>query len=261
MRIIPLPRRHRLLWLVVVVLAFSAWGSWLAATGRATDYGASTWLRGSSAPTATPPFAGADATQVSAGSAGSPEMTTSAPPPAPGMTASPSIPGTRMTTYSSELRPEPAAPAALSGFTDPIAFAGVVAVLVLSYDPATDLTARTDRVMAVAALPPIGSPAELAADLHRLTQDPVLSYGDATVTFAPDSIQPSQWATARLDELKLPAGSFAIDVTGSQLIALPGQRPVSVSVTVGITGACPPALNQCEIDRIFPRTVAQQLGS
>jgi hypothetical protein len=30
-------------------------------------------------------------------------------------------------------------------------------------------------------------------------------------------------------------------------------------VTVGITGTCPPALTQCEIDRIFLRTVQQAL--
>lgn len=115
--------------------------------------------------------------------------------------------------------------------------------------------------MAVAALPPIGSPAELAADLRRFDPDPVTRFGGGKVTFFADSVEPSPWAAARLDRLGLPAGSFAIDLTGSQLLTLPGHQPVSVSVTVGITGACPPALTQCEIDRIFPRTVAQELGS
>lgn len=145
--------------------------------------------------------------------------------------------------------------------TDPLAFARAVARTVLTYAPGTDLAARTNAVMAVAAFPPIGSPTELAADLSGFDPDPQARYGGGTETFVADSISPSPWAAARLDQLGLPAGSFAIDVMGSQLLTLPGHQPVSVSVTLGITGACPPALTQCEVDRIFPRAVAQELGS
>lgn len=145
--------------------------------------------------------------------------------------------------------------------TDPVDFARAVADAVLTFAPGTDLDARADALMAVVALPPIGSPAELTADLRRFDPDPVTRYGAGTVTFIADSIAPSPWATGRLHRLGLPEGSFAIDVTGNQLLTLPGHAPVKVSVVLGITGACPPALVQCEIDRIFPRTVAQELGS
>lgn len=145
--------------------------------------------------------------------------------------------------------------------TDPLVFAGAVADVVLSYAPGEDPEARADAVLAVAALPPIGSPQELAADLDRLAPTPALGSSGATVEFAPDSVTPSAWAASRMDQLRLPLGSFAIDVTGTQIVTVPGHDPVSISVTIGITGACPPALPQCEIDRIFPRTIAQELGS
>lgn len=144
---------------------------------------------------------------------------------------------------------------------DPLGFAREVADVLLTFSSGRDLGARTDAVMAVAALPPIGSPSELAADLSGFDPDPVVRYDGGTTTFVSDLITPSPWAAARLGRLGLPAGSFAIDVTGSQLVTYPGHQPVSVAVTVGITGACPPALTQCEIDRIFPRSVAAELAS
>jgi hypothetical protein len=141
--------------------------------------------------------------------------------------------------------------------TSPAAFARSIAQVLLAYGPDVDFEARRDVVMAVAALPPLGSPDELSSDLFAFTPNPVGDGG--AVTFAPDSVALSLSATARITRLGLPAGSFAIDVAGSQTITMPGQRPVLVSVTMGITGACPPALTQCEIDRIFPRTIRQEL--
>ncbi|MBN9607886.1 MAG: hypothetical protein BGO26_06675 [Actinobacteria bacterium 69-20] len=267
MRLIPLPRRHRLLWLVAAVLAVSAWGSWLVATGRATDYGSGF---------AHVPLSTSAAAPVSR-APGVPDvaellMTSSTPEPLPTTAAvilpSVSVAGSRGSlSASAAIGNSDASGAAasslagLAGMTDPLVFARAVAHTVLTFSPRVDLGARTTAVMAVAALPPIGSPSELAADLRSFDPDPVARYGGGTVTFIPDSITPSPWAAARLDQLGLPAGSFAIDVTGNQLVTYPGHQPVSVAVTIGITGACPPALTQCEIDRIFPRTVAQELGS
>jgi hypothetical protein len=263
MRIVPFPRRHRALWIIAAVVGFAAWGSWLASTGRATDYGSGF---------AHVPFAATAAASVSP----APSVPRLVEPP---MTSPAAVPQPAAAPASAEAaRPgAPAGPstrepsgtavaggpvsAGLAGMTDPPAFARAVTDTVLAYPAGQDRTARVDAVMAVAALPPIGSPQELAADLGRLAPAPALTASGATVSFSPDAVIPSAWAASRIEQLRLPPGSFAIDVTGSQVVTVPGHDPVTVPVTIGITGACPPALVQCEIDRIFPRTVAEELGS
>lgn len=264
MRLLPLPRRHRLLWLIAAVLAVSAWGSWLASTGRATDYGDGfahvPFSPSASVPAARAPGVPDVAQRLVTSAPASPNPTTAAV--SARSTVAPSVRSPSASeAMSGAAAPGVAAslPADLAGMTDPLVFARAVAHTVLTFSPGMDLGARTTAVMAVAALPPIGSPSELAADLSGFDPDPVARQGGGTVTFAPDSISPSPWAASRLDQLGLPAGSFAIDVTGNQLVSLPGHQPVSVAVIVGITGACPPALTQCEIDRIFPRTIRQEL--
>jgi hypothetical protein len=266
MRLIPLPRRHRVIWIVAAVLGVSAWGSWMASSGRTFDYGSGATSLAPAAtpiPTSTPVTAMPDAAVVA------------------------SVPLTGMTDPAAGLHPQSSAPRLvvvadrptgragdagasvvvaaprpdLASVEEPLVFAGAVADVVLSYAPGEGPDARADAVLAVAALPPIGSPQELAADLDRLAATPALVSSGATVEFAPDSVAPSAWAASRMEQLRLPLGSFAIDVTGTQIVTVPGHDPVSISVTIGITGACPPALTQCEIDRIFPRTIAQELGS
>jgi hypothetical protein len=266
MRLVPLPRRHRVLWLIAAVLAFSAWGSWLAATGRTPDYAdgfAHVPLSTSvAAPVSRTPGVPDVAELLMTSSPAVPRPTAVAArvhSTAAGSPAAPATSAARPGGSAAGVAVSP--PADLAAMTDPLAFARAVTRTVLTFSQRVDLAARTAAVMAVAALPPIGSPSELAADLTSFDPDPVTRYGGGTITFIPDAITPSPWAAARLDRLGLPAGSFAIDVTGNQLVTYFGHQPVSVAVTVGITGACPPALTQCEIDRIFPRTVAQELGS
>lgn len=265
MRLIPLPRRHRALWLIAAVLGVSAWGSWLASTGRTFDYGSGATSLAPAAistPAASTPDAAIVASVPSAG------MTDPAAGPYPQLSAA-SAPGLVVIADRPTGRPGDAgaslvvaAPRSdLAGVTDPLVFAGAVADVVLSYGPGEKVVSRADAVLAVAALPPIGSPQELAADLDRLAPAPALVSSGVTVEFAPDSVTPSAWAASRMDQLRLPLGSFAIDVTGSQVVTVPAHDPVSVMVTIGVTGACPPTLTQCEIDRIFPRTIAQELGS
>lgn len=255
-----------MLWLIAAVLGVSAWGSWLASTGPTPDYGSgfahAPFSQSASPPVSRPPGVPDVAELLMTSPSAGPHPTTAAVKVAGSVSDPASAPTTSAKrTDGAATALSVSSPAELAGMTDPLAFARAVADTVLTYSPEVDLGARTNAVMAVAALPPIGSPAELAADLRRFDPDPVTRYGGGTVTFAAGSVEPSPWAAARLDRLGLPAGSFAIDVTGNQLLTLPGHQPVSVSVTVGITGACPPALTQCEIDRIFPRTVAQELGS
>jgi hypothetical protein len=255
MRLIPLPRRHRVLWLIAAVLAVSAWGSWLAATGRTPDYGSGDWGFGASQ-TVSPPHASvaSDVAELSITTVTTPAReadSKSAMASAPSMSSDWPDGAASHAAVSS--------PAGLAGMTDPVAFARSIAQLLLAYGPRTDFAARGDAVMAVAALPPLGSPVELMSDLAALIPKATAAPADRTVTFTPDTVVPSTWATARLDQLGLPQGAFAIDVTGTQTITEQGEPPLPVSVTVGITGACPTALTQCEIDRIFPRTVQQAL--
>ncbi len=263
MRIFPFPRRHRALWIIAAVLGVSAWGSWLAATGRTIDYGTG--------------FAHFPASSVAAPA---PDASRVSPAPTTGMTAPAAVLASRAATSAEpELLvidpPSRNAGAAdppgivagpvstqptLAGMTDPLVFTRALADLVLSYGAGEEPSARADAVLAVAALPPLGSPSELAADLQRFAPAPTLVASGATVMFTPDSVAVSEWAAARIAQLRLPAGSFAIDVTGNQIVTVPGHAPVSAAVTFGVTGACPPALSQCEVDRIFPRTIGQEFG-
>jgi hypothetical protein len=254
------PRRHRVLWIVVAVLGISAWGSWLAESGRTIDYG-SGFASNPSASSATPTAGGSRASRApSAGmtgpSTGQDPLATGIQRPGLVVAGPPRSGGDDSGTTAAST----ASRSVLAGVTDPLVFARALAGVVLSYGPGDWPDGTADVVLAVAALPPIGSPQELAADLKRFTPDSALDSDGATVTFTADSAIPSAWAASRLAELGLPAGSFVIDVTGTQIIAVPGHDPVSVAVTLGVSGACPPALMQCEVDRIFPRTVAQELG-
>jgi hypothetical protein len=261
MRLIPLPRRHRALWVIAAVVGFSAWGSWLASTGRATDYGSGFAHAPFGASTAaTAPLAPRVSRLVE------PPMTSPSAAPNPTTSANPVADAHPSPAAAPRSSSDPSAvaislPAGLAGMTDPLVFARAVSDTVLAYPAGQDRAVRVDAVMAVAALPPIGSPQELAADLDRLAPAPALTASGATVSFSPDSATPSAWAASRIEQLRLPPGSFAIDVAGSQVVTVPGHGPVTVSVTIGVTGACPPALVQCEVDRIFPRTVAAELGS
>ena len=230
-------RRHRLLYLVLAILAFSTWGLWLAHTGRATDY--------------------SDTVPVDA-----PARAARAVPRTPGA-ATPAAPSIVPASASAPVRASATSPAGssstLAGISTPTVFARRVASLLLSYDTGTDFAARTASVMAVAALPPLGNPAELKEDLTRYTPDPSSAGDGVSVRFAVDRVSVSAWAATRIARLHLPTGSFAVDVTGRQIIDRPGTAAVTVSVTLGMTGACPPALAQCELDRVFPQTVRQEL--
>ena len=153
----------------------------------------------------------------------------------------------------------------LAGQTDPLVFARRLAVLVLSYDGWTDFDGRVSGVLWLAAPDPLGDAARLVSDLARYTPTgPVVAelrrVGERVV-FTPDQVRVSAWAAARISALKLPTGSFGVDVTGHQTITAPGAAPVAVSLQVGMTLACPPATGQCEIDRIYPGPLEQELGS
>lgn len=239
-------RRHWVITVVLVVLGVSAWGSWLARTGRADDYGRPSSLPFPASSASSPPTV-PDVSWISMPSS---QSTGNAEPTSLSMTVS-----------SSEPVPVETHSLALAGLDDPMIFARRMVEVMLSYDGDTDFAARNDAVMAVAALPPIGSPPELAADLAAFTPTDDAAAKAASVVFTAQSVVPSAWAAGRITQLHMPSGSFAIDVTGIQSIrGATGGDGIPVAVTVGITGACPPTLVQCEIDQIFPNTVEQELG-
>lgn len=254
MRLLPFLRRHRILWLVAIVLGVSAWGSWLAATGRTPGYGSQFDTTPAAAEPATHQVDGATLRieQLEESQASFAPIGTSGPLPAP-------------VSSAAEIPPAGAATSGdvvdfgLANMTDPLTFASAIAEAVFTSRPGVAFGARVEAVMAVAALPPLGSPTDLHADLLALAPDAGLGTSGARISFSADSVAVSPWGSARINQLHLPVGAFAIDVTGHQLIDVPGHDPVSVVVTAGMTGACPPALTQCELDRIFPRTVAAEL--
>lgn len=254
MRLIPFPRRHRILWLVAIVLGVSAWGSWLAATGRTPGYGSQF--------DTTPAAAEPAAHQIDGA------MPRVEPPEAPQEGSGPASltgPTPAQVSHAAEIPPAgftaggDAVDFVLANMTDPLTFASAVAATVFTSRPDVAFGARVEAVMAVAALPPLGSPTDLHADLIAFAPDAGLGSSGAGISFSADSVAVSPWGSARINQLHLPDGAFAIDVTGHQLIDVTGHEPVSVAVTAGMTGACPPALTQCELDRIFPRTVAAEL--
>jgi hypothetical protein len=254
MRLNPFPRRQRILWLVAIVLRVYACGAWLAATGRTPGYGS----QFDSTPAAEEPAAHSidglmsRVVQHEAAQEGPGPASITGPAPAP-VSQSAEIPPAGFTTGRD------AVDFGLAGMTDPLTFASAVADTVFTSRANVAFGVRVEAVMAVAALPPLGSPTDLHADLLAFAPDAGLGSSGAAISFSADSVAVSPWGSARISQLHLPVGAFAIDVTGHQLIDVPGHDPVSVTVTVGMTGACPPALMQCELDRIFPRTVAAEL--
>ncbi len=230
-------RRHRLLYLVLAILAFSTWGLWLAHTGRATDYS-------NTVPVDKPDPAATAVTKT---------------PGAATPAATSAVLASGSTAIGASATSRVGSSSTLAGISEPAVFARRVASVLLSYDTGTDFTARAASVMAVAALPPLGNPAELKSDLARYTPDPAAVGDGVSVRFAVDRASVSAWAATRIARLHLPDGSFGIDVTGRQIITRLGMAAVTVSVTLGLTGACPPALAQCELDRVFPQTVRQEL--
>jgi len=149
----------------------------------------------------------------------------------------------------------------VGGQTNQLVFAEKVAAALFSYGPATDFQVRNADVMEVALPSPLGDSAGLAADLQRYTPtgaglSQIRSSG-ATATFKVQTVSISQWAARRLQDIGAQAGTYGIDVVGAQVITARGSAPVSLSVSMGLTVACAPAVSFCGLDRVQAALLGQ----
>jgi len=149
----------------------------------------------------------------------------------------------------------------VGGQTNQLVFAEKVATALFSYGPATDFPARNADVMEVALAAPLGDSAGLTTDLLRYTPtgtalNQIRSSG-TTSTFRVQTVAISQWAVQKLQDIGAQSGTYGIDVVGVQTITARGSAPVSLSVSMGLTVACAPAVSFCGLDRIQAALLGQ----
>lgn len=153
----------------------------------------------------------------------------------------------------------------VSGQTDHLVFARLVARALLAYDAVTDFAARNQDLLFAAAPAPYGDEARLAQDLAALTPSgPALDSmrrNRTTVTVDLTDVQVSVWAANRLAGIGASPGVYGIDVTGEQTITTKDGPPTVVPVALGITVACPPATTFCTLDGVLPAHLQDALGS
>ncbi len=149
----------------------------------------------------------------------------------------------------------------VGGQTNQLVFAEKVATALFSYSPSTDFPARNADVMEVALPSPLGDSAGLTTDLQRYTPmgtalSQIRSAG-TTATFKVQTVSISQWAAQKLHDIGAQSGTYGIDVVGVQTITARGSAPVSLSVSMGLTVACAPAVSYCGLDRIQAALLGQ----
>lgn len=149
----------------------------------------------------------------------------------------------------------------VGGQTNQLVFAEKVATALFSYGPATDFQVRNADVMEVALPSPLGDSAGLTTDLQRYTPtgaalSQVRSSG-TTATFRMQTVSISQWAAQKLQDIGGQSGTYGIDVVGVQTLKTRGSAPISLSVSMGLTIACAPAVSFCGLDRIQATLLGQ----
>ncbi len=195
----------------------------------------------------------------SSGSAAASAVTTSTtdtnqafigPGPSPAVTSPAYLPGS-----------DPTDSTLVGGQTNQLVFAEKVASALFSYTPATDFQVRNSDVMEVALPSPLGDSAGLTTDLQRYTPmgaalRQIRSSG-TTATFKVQTVSISQWAAQKLQDIGAQSGTYGIDVIGVQTIRARGSAPASLSVSMGLTVACAPAVSVCGLDRIQAALLGQ----
>ena len=145
--------------------------------------------------------------------------------------------------------------------TNYLTFAERVASALFSYSPTTDFQARNADLMELALPVPLGDSAGLQTDLARYTPTGAALAAirsQATVaTFKAQTVSVSQWAAKRLQDIGAQSGTYGIDVVGVQTITTKGQSPVMLSVSMGLTVACAPAVTFCGLDRVQAALLGQ----
>lgn len=170
--------------------------------------------------------------------------------PGPALPASTYLPGS-----------DPTDSTLVGGQMNQLVFGQKVADALFSYGPSTDFQARNADVMEVALTAPLGDSAGLTTDLQRYTPtgaalSQIRSSG-TTATFKVRTVAISQWAARKLQDIGAQSGTYGIDVVGEQIITARGTTPVSLSVSMGLTVACAPAVDFCGLDRIQAALLGQ----
>lgn len=196
------------------------------------------------------------------------------PNPSSGSTAASAVPSSTAAAGEVFVSPGPVAPTStyvpgsdptdstlVGGQTNQLVFAQKVADALFSYGPATDFQARNADVMEVALAAPLGDSPGLTTDLQRYTPtgaalSQIRSSG-TTATFKVQTVAISQWAARKLQDMGAQSGTYGIDVVGEQIITARGTTPVSLSVSMGLTVACAPAVDFCGLDRIQAALLGQ----
>jgi len=155
--------------------------------------------------------------------------------------------------------------ALVGGMTNHLEFARRVATLLLAYDAGTDFAARNSDLLRAAAPTPYGDPTGLAGALAAYTPTGAgLDSIRATATgvsVAVTDAAVSAWAARRLAARGVGSGVYGIDITATQTVSTRGAPPVQVPVRMGVTVACPPAVEFCTLAGVFPQFLQDALGA
>jgi hypothetical protein len=71
----------------------------------------------------------------------------------------------------------------------------------------------------------------------------------------------SDWAARKLAARGASSGVYGIDITAAQTISTRNAAPIRVPVRMGLTVACPPAVEFCTLAGVFPQFVEDALGA
>ena len=152
----------------------------------------------------------------------------------------------------------------IGGMTNHLDFARRVATLLLTYDAGTDFAARNADLLRAAAPSPYGNPTGLADTLAAYTPTGAglnsIRTANTTVTVSLSDLSVSDWAARKLAARGASSGVYGIDITATQTISTRNAAPTRVPVRMGLTVACPPAVEFCTLAGVFPQFVEDALG-
>ena len=155
--------------------------------------------------------------------------------------------------------------ALVGGITNHLEFARRVATLLLAYDAGTDFAARNADLLRAAAPTPYGDPTGLAQTLAAYTPTGAglasIKATNTRVAVSLSGVAVSDWAAHRLAARGASSGVYGIDITATQTISTRTGPGTEVPVRMGLTVACPPAVEFCTLAGVFPQFLQDALGS
>ena len=153
----------------------------------------------------------------------------------------------------------------VGGMTNHLEFARRVATLLLTYDAGTDFAARNADLLRAAAPTPYGDPTGLAETLAAYTPTGAglasIKATNTRVAVSLSGVSVSDWAAHRLAARGASSGVYGIDITATQTISTRTAPRIEVPVRMGLTVACPPAVEFCTLAGVFPQFLQDALGS